>query len=362
MTSSHTPTTRPAPSAGEAHGAPARGFAAAMWPGLWLSGLLAVLAFALSFSALSAVGVASGIEARLGWAFPLIIDGFILLATWAAWRFRTQGLRGAWYPWAAFVMFSVVSMTGNALHAHPVQVGELMLTRWAATAFSTVPSVALLVASHMLLLIATARRRPLVERTPTAAVPAGVTETRPGSAPQPEAAGGRSQHGAAAPAPGTPTPVGSTAPPSVASVEGRNGSGTAAPRSQPAPPPAVPSPPALGRRTSPGLAAVAVAPVPRLLSVVPDAPNPAGAAQLEASANAAVGRAPSDHGPDLSAVARWVRERVGAGLTVTGVDLVASGLAASTSTARRWLRDLRASSPELFTRDDAGAPTREVTS
>ncbi|MBD3778336.1 MAG: DUF2637 domain-containing protein [Micrococcales bacterium] len=356
-------TTRPAPPAGEVHGASARGFAAALWPGLWLSGLLAVLAFVLSFSALSAVGVASGIEARLGWAFPLIIDGFILLATWAAWRFRTQGLRGAWYPWAAFVVFSVVSMTGNALHAHPVQVGALMLTRWAATAFSTVPSVALLVASHMLLLIATARRRPLVEQEPHA-TPVEASEPRPGPAPRPDASGGRSQRGATAPAPGTPTPGRSTAPPIAAEVEDRSGPRAGASRSHPARQPAVPAPSALGSRTAAGLAAVTAAPVPRLLSLVPDAPSPEGAALRDTSedANAAVGRAPADHGPDLSAVARWVRERVGAGLTVTGPDLVASGLAASTSTARRWLRDLRATSPEVFTRDDAGAPTREVTS
>lgn len=363
MTATTHPQTRPAPPAGELHRAPARGFAAALWPGLWLSGLLAVLAFVLSFSALSAVGVASGIEGRLGWAFPLIIDGFILLATWAAWRFRTQGLRGAWYPWAAFVVFSVVSMTGNALHAHPVQVGELMLTRWAATAFSTVPSVALLVASHMLLLIATARRRPAAVDEPAAAAPAEASEPRPEPAPRPDAPGGRSQRGAAAPAPGAPTPAGSTAPPSAAPVDDRGGPRTVAPRSQPARQPASPTPSAVGSRTAAvGLAAAAAAPVPRLLSVVPDAPTPAGASSREASANAAVGRVPVDQGPDHSAVARWVRERVGAGLPVTGPDLVASGLAASTSTARRWLRDLRATSPELFARDEAAAATREVTS
>jgi hypothetical protein len=325
-----------------------RGFARALWPGLWLSGLLAVLAFVLSFSALSAVGVASGIEARLGWAFPLIIDGFILLATWAAWRFRTQGLRGAWYPWAAFVVFSAVSMAGNALHAHPVQVGELMLARWAATAFSTVPSIALLVASHMLLMIATARTR--MPRTDAGAAPADPSS---GTADDAQA-GGQTPHPRAD---------------AQAAHDSRQAKPAAAARSNPSD---RPSPdgslglaaaksavsvqremPVLSAGWREGVPAGAGA-VQRHLSVVAELEGsepllvPASRTAL-ARVEVPAAVVTEDQVDPADPVARWVGERVRAGLTVTGPDLVAAGLASSASTARRWLRELRSSRPELFT-------------
>jgi hypothetical protein len=318
-----------------------------LWPGLWLSGLLAVLAFVLSFSALSAVGVASGIEASLGWAFPLIIDGFILLATWAAWRFRTQGLRGAWYPWAAFVVFSAVSMAGNALHAHPVQVGELLLAQWAATAFSTVPSIALLVASHMLLMIATARTR--THRTDAGDAPAS-----PSSGTAGDAQSGR-------PAPGPRADV-------QAAHDARRTRPAASAGSGPADRPfpdgssglVATNPAASVQRQVPVLGAGGREGVPagagaaqRHLSVV--AALESGGASLAPASHVALARAEvpavvdSEVEVDLAdPVARWVRERVRAGLTVTGPDLVTAGLASSASTARRWLRELRSSRPDLF--------------
>jgi hypothetical protein len=120
-----------------------------------LATFLALLGFTLSFLALRDVGLAWGVAAPVSWAFPLLIDGFIVLATWVAWRFQTDGLRATWYPWSALVVFSVLSVVGNAMHAHPTQVGALLLTPWQAAAFSSIPPVALLVASHMLVVIAT---------------------------------------------------------------------------------------------------------------------------------------------------------------------------------------------------------------
>jgi hypothetical protein len=83
-----------------------------------------------------------------------------VLATWAAWRFRTDGLRATWYPWSALVVFSALSVVGNAMHAHPARVGALLLEPWQAAAFASIPPVALLVASHMLVVIATRGTRP----------------------------------------------------------------------------------------------------------------------------------------------------------------------------------------------------------
>jgi hypothetical protein len=313
------------------------GFAAALWPGLWLSGLLAALAFALSFSALSAVGIASGIDAHLGWAFPLIVDGFILLATWAAWRFRAQGLAGAWYPWAAFVVFSAVSMTGNALHARPVATGGLLLAGWAATAFSTVPSIALLVASHMLLLIATARPRQArdgehadtsseVRASPDAGTSAHVTSQKPPQpAARPSTVGPAREHLAESLRPDVPTArTVSASPVAEPEVASRNGlSADRRPRRSLS----------LVETTSTVGHALALVQVPQSL------PSPVPV-ELVGTPEACGG------GAEL---AGWVAGRVRAGLPVTGPDVVAAGLAASDSTARRWLRELRANSPQVFT-------------
>nr|WP_276582166.1 DUF2637 domain-containing protein [Cellulomonas sp. RIT-PI-Y] len=316
-----------------------------MWPGLWLSGLLAVLAFVLSFSALRAVGVASGIDVRLGWAFPLIVDGFILLATWAAWRFRAGRLRGAWYPWAAFVVFSVVSMTGNALHARPVAVDGLLLAGWAATAFSTVPSVALLVASHMLLMIATARPAITVatDGGATGAEPATVAQSAvSGLAPASEVGIPPSRASAVPLAPDRAAGSSSHRPPGgqsvraareVASAPGSSGLARS-----------VGSGPRGAGTLGAGLSVVGghggralrvvgePSPLRAVSDPVPPSPEPAPNAVAEGD----------------PALVAWVQSQVREGRPVNGPELVAAGLAGSTSTARRWLRELRAARPEVF--------------
>ncbi|GHS89304.1 hypothetical protein AGMMS50218_15280 [Actinomycetota bacterium] len=341
------------------------GMAASAWPGLLLSGFLAACSFALSFSALQAVGVASGIDPALGWCFPLIIDGFILQATWAAWRFRTGGLRGSWYPWLAFTVFSAISMTGNALHAHPVAVGQLRLPPAAATAFSTVPALALLIASHMLLLIATARTTHPAP-TPSAEAPSPQTSTRqwtapPTDPPKPDPADPEpaDQEPASEPAQARTTttarPAGCERPtPAAAQPAPRApAAGTAAPVG--------PGPhdagghhlPTGGRGQGPGGAGLAVLDAAGHrpgLRVVAD-PVPLTVVRPLAPTTPAP-RAPACD----PQVMRWVATRVSAGQAITGADLVASGLASSASTARRWLRELRTTNPELFTAPDRGRP------
>ncbi|WP_166850839.1 DUF2637 domain-containing protein [Isoptericola sp. BMS4] len=117
----------------------------------------AVMAFTLSFNALRAVGIASGITPRLAWMFPLTIDTVILFGTWAAFRFRARGAAGTWYAWVLLIVFAAASWTGNFLHAEPVPVGHMELSRLVASLFSSVPSLSLLLTTHMLVLIAVRR-------------------------------------------------------------------------------------------------------------------------------------------------------------------------------------------------------------
>ena len=122
---------------------------APLWPLMALATLIAVMAFVLSFDALRTLGIACGIQPALGWMFPLIVDVPVLAFTWATWVFKTRGM-GQGYPWAMLILFSAVSLVGNALHAHPVETNGMLLPDWTASLLMTMPPVALLATSHMM--------------------------------------------------------------------------------------------------------------------------------------------------------------------------------------------------------------------
>lgn len=122
---------------------------APLWPLMALTVAIALMAFILSFDALRTLAVACGAQPGLSWMFPLIIDAPVLAFTWATWVFKTRGL-GQAYPWAMLLVFSAVSLVGNALHAHPVETNGLLLPDWGASLLMTMPPVALLATSHMI--------------------------------------------------------------------------------------------------------------------------------------------------------------------------------------------------------------------
>ncbi|WP_162449709.1 DUF2637 domain-containing protein [Phytoactinopolyspora mesophila] len=114
--------------------------------------VLGVAAFSLSFDALRDLAVASGIEERLAWIWPLVVDGFICVATVAAVLLRPRGWRIAWYPWVTLAIAASVSVAGNALHAAShADLSRVSLL--VATLVSAVPPAALLCASHMLVVL-----------------------------------------------------------------------------------------------------------------------------------------------------------------------------------------------------------------
>ncbi len=118
---------------------------------------LASGAFVLSFRALNDLAVASGIDNGIAWIWPLIIDGFIITATIAAFALRGRGAKTTWYPWAALILFAIVSIFGNSLHATEQQ-STLKVAIWIATLVSAAPAVALLLASHFLVIMISAPR------------------------------------------------------------------------------------------------------------------------------------------------------------------------------------------------------------
>lgn len=174
-----------------------------MWPGITAGLVIGLIAFILSFDALRLVFVSCGINPYLSWGGPVCVDGTILLCTWATWGFKKGHIRGGWYPWAGLVLFSGCSIGGNALHA--LINNGLELPAWAPATIMSIPPVAMLYATHLIVIIAgdrldkvnalTSRTLDDTEtKTPTEPMTASTAEplTAPSSAPVP-------------PAPATPT-------------------------------------------------------------------------------------------------------------------------------------------------------------
>lgn len=186
---------------------------APLWPLMALTVAIALMAFILSFDALRTLAMACGVQPGLSWMFPLIIDAPVLAFTWATWVFKTRGL-GQAYPWAMLLVFSAVSLVGNALHAHPVETNGLLLPDWGASLLMTMPPVALLATSHMI--VRAASRSFDMEPEPDAGeaeAEAVETETAPASPEsEPEPAPAKPELGpqaasTEAPAPAEPEPI-----------------------------------------------------------------------------------------------------------------------------------------------------------
>lgn len=165
-----------------------------MWPGITAGLVIGLIAFILSFDALRLVFVSCGINPYLSWGGPVCVDGTILLCTWATWGFKKGHIRGGWYPWAGLVLFSGCSIGGNALHA--LINNGLELPAWAPATIMSIPPVAMLYATHLIVIIAgdrldkvnalTSRTFDDTEtKTPTESMTASTAEplTAPSSAP-----------------------------------------------------------------------------------------------------------------------------------------------------------------------------------
>src|SRR5690625_7280661 len=110
---------------------------------------IAAGAFWLSFTSLADLAARSGIGAGQAWAWPLIVDGIIVVATVAV--VALAGQRSAWYPWALLVGGALVSVTANAIHA--VVAADADVPRILAASVAAVPPVALLALTHLTVIL-----------------------------------------------------------------------------------------------------------------------------------------------------------------------------------------------------------------
>jgi hypothetical protein len=134
---------------------------------------IAAGAFWLSFTALADLARRSGIDAGQAWAWPLIVDGIIVVATVAV--VALAGQRGAWYPWLLLTAGAVVSVTANATHA--VVAADADVHGVLAACVAAVPPLVLLAITHLTVIL-------------TRPAPVTATQTATDDATEPVAASG----------------------------------------------------------------------------------------------------------------------------------------------------------------------------
>ena len=110
---------------------------------------IACLAFYTSFEAIRAYAVRSnGIAPEHGWAVPLMVDSFIVVALGADLWFTTTKVRRAWWEvwWPKLLLAGAagVSFVLNVAHAEPT---------WAARGVALIPPVALVLGVELLMMV-----------------------------------------------------------------------------------------------------------------------------------------------------------------------------------------------------------------
>jgi hypothetical protein len=113
--------------------------------------LVALGAAILSFDALTALALASGIRSEFAWIWAVVIDGFILVATFAAFALKDRG--GAkYYAWSTLGLFVTFSILGNAWHA-AIAKEAFELPLQIAVIVTAIPPLALFLAIHLLIIM-----------------------------------------------------------------------------------------------------------------------------------------------------------------------------------------------------------------
>ncbi len=110
---------------------------------------IALGAFWLSFTSLSALARDCGIPAGRAWMWPLIVDGVIVVATVSvvAMSGSTQDRRAVRYPWLLLSAGAGVSVLANASHA--IVAADARVPSVLAALVAAVPPVVLVAITHL---------------------------------------------------------------------------------------------------------------------------------------------------------------------------------------------------------------------
>lgn len=124
--------------------------------------LIAAGAFWLSFTSLADLARRSGIDAGQAWAWPLIVDGIIVVATVAV--VALAGTRGAWYPWLLLILGAGLSVTANSIHA--IVAADADVPPVLAASVAAVPPLVLLAITHLTVILT--RHQPATDEATSA--------------------------------------------------------------------------------------------------------------------------------------------------------------------------------------------------
>lgn len=114
--------------------------------------LVALGAAVLSFDALTSLAESAGIRREFSWVWAVVIDGFIMVATFAAFALRDRDGKSKYYAWTTLVVFVLFSIGGNAWHAAIATEGYVLPIE-AAVVVTAIPPLALFLAIHLLILM-----------------------------------------------------------------------------------------------------------------------------------------------------------------------------------------------------------------
>lgn len=123
---------------------------------------IAAGAFWLSFTALADLARRSGIDASQAWAWPLIVDGIIVVATVSVVALSRFGPRVTWYPWMLLMAGTAVSVVANV--SHSAFIADIQVPGLVAGAVAAVPPLVLLAMTHLTVILL----RPVPETAPAA--------------------------------------------------------------------------------------------------------------------------------------------------------------------------------------------------
>ena len=139
---------------------------------------IAAGAFWLSFTALADLARRSGIDAGQAWAWPLIVDGIIVVATVAVVALASQS-RPTWYPWTLLAAGAVVSVTANAIHA--IIAADTDVPSLLAASVAATPPLVLLSITHLTVILTrtTTPDAGVIEAAPDEAIAPSQTVTVP---------------------------------------------------------------------------------------------------------------------------------------------------------------------------------------
>jgi hypothetical protein len=146
--------------------------------------IIALGAFWLSFATLTDLARRSGIAPGRAWAWPVIVDGLIVVATVSVVVLRTHGRAATRYPWVLLFAGAGVSVTGNAVHA--VVARDASVSAVIAASVSAVPPLVLLAITHLTVQLTRRTVSEAAEPIPTTPARPAASPTPPGMVPKPE--------------------------------------------------------------------------------------------------------------------------------------------------------------------------------